>query len=95
MQIYNENMHMFMQQCQLQKTLNREAKEFKPLKTQASQKCHYINVNYCYKKNKALKQIVFPKILKSKYLKQLCPNIHQPSEPMPWGGVGEGKIILG
>lgn len=100
MQIYNENMHMFMRQIQLQKTLNRKAKEFKPVNHQASQKCNYINVNFCYRKSKVLKQLLEnskkrkqarPLKVKTQQKMELNP-LHYISSPDGYSTGSENKV---
>ena len=56
MSIYNENMHMFIMECQRQKQLRRNAPVFTPASQIHSKYFNNIN-NYYYNKQKVLKQL--------------------------------------
>ena len=62
MQLYNENMHMFMTQCQLQTSLNRSAPVFEPAPQQYRTSTKGFDNNehlneFWYNKQKVLKQL--------------------------------------
>ena len=56
MNLYNENMHMFMTRCHAQNTLNRNAKVFTPAQSKQGNYIEDIN-NFCYNKQKVLNQL--------------------------------------
>ena len=92
-----------MRQCQIQKTLNREAKIYSPPVQSKENLVDFVKVDYCYKKQKVLNQILRRSKIQAKKVTQkettktpaetMSPSpIHYVSSPDGNSSVSDNKV---